>query len=74
MAVLAAHGVTGEALADLAESMVRIRTVVAPRPGRTALFAEPYARLVAELTTRGWLPEPAAAHAYSRLTLDTADS
>ncbi|MEU9913066.1 FGGY-family carbohydrate kinase [Streptomyces sp. NPDC051001] len=74
MAVLAAHGVTGEALPDLAESMVRIRTVVAPRPGRTALFAEPYARLVTELTTRGWLPEPVAAHAYSRLTLDTADS
>lgn len=74
MAALAAHGVTGEALPDVAERMVRIRTVVAPRPDRTALFAGPYARLVDELTTRGWLPPPVAAHAHSRLTLDTADS
>ncbi|MEU6380301.1 FGGY-family carbohydrate kinase [Streptomyces sp. NPDC046909] len=74
MAALAAHGVTGEALPDVAERMVRIRTVMAPRPDRTAVFAEPYARLVDELTTRGWLPGPVAAHALSRLSLDTADS
>ncbi|MDN3022880.1 FGGY-family carbohydrate kinase [Streptomyces sp. S.PB5] len=74
MAALAAHGVTGEALPDIAGRMVRVRTVVEPRPGRTRAFAEPYARLVDELTTRGWLPPPVAAHAHSRLTLDTADS
>ncbi|MES5821094.1 FGGY-family carbohydrate kinase [Streptomyces sp. RG80] len=74
MAALAAHGVTGEALADVAERMVRVRTVVAPRPARTAVFAEPYARLVDELAARGWLPSPVAAHARSRLNLDTAES
>jgi hypothetical protein len=47
--------------------MVRIHTVVEPRPDRTALFAEPYARLLDELTDRGWLPTPLATHARSRL-------
>ncbi|MDC2953488.1 FGGY family carbohydrate kinase [Streptomyces gilvifuscus] len=61
-------------LADVAERMVRVRTVVEPRPDRTALFAEPYARLVDELTARGWLPPPVAAHAHARLTRNTADS
>ncbi len=67
MAALAAHGVTGEPLADVAERMVRIRTTLRPNPERTALFAEPYARLIDELTQRGWLPTPVAAHAHSRL-------
>ncbi|MFK4100191.1 FGGY-family carbohydrate kinase [Streptomyces sp. NPDC019531] len=71
MAALAAHGVTGELLPDIAERMVRIHTILEPRPDRTALFAEPYARLVDELTSRGWLPAPVAAHAHSRLNGDT---
>lgn len=51
--------------------MVRIREVVRPRPGRTALFADPYARLVDELTARGWLSAQVAAHARARLDRDT---
>ncbi|GGL69756.1 carbohydrate kinase [Streptomyces fumigatiscleroticus] len=71
MAALAAYG-TGAAptLAEAAEGMVHIRTVLRPRPGRTALFAEPYARLVGELAARGWLPAPVAAHARARLHPD----
>ncbi|MGW0211035.1 hypothetical protein ACWDZ8_36540 [Streptomyces sp. NPDC003233] len=42
-------------------------TTVEPRPGRTARFAEPYARLVGELERRGWLPGAVAAHALARL-------
>jgi sugar (pentulose or hexulose) kinase len=72
MAALARHGTTGTPLAEAAEHMVRVRTVVEPRPGRTALFAEPYARLVDELTERGWLPAAVAAHARGRLARDTA--
>ncbi|WP_155057052.1 FGGY-family carbohydrate kinase [Streptomyces blattellae] len=74
MAALAAYGTGGgTSLAGTAERMVRIRTVVDPRPDRTARFAEPYARLVDELEARGWLPSPVAAHARARLTMDTAD-
>ncbi|MFI5549674.1 FGGY-family carbohydrate kinase [Streptomyces sp. NPDC051738] len=75
MAALAAYG-TGAApdLAEAAEAMVRIGTTVEPRPDRTALLAEPYARLIDELTTRGWLPPPVAAHAHARLDVDTAES
>ncbi|MFJ9894918.1 FGGY-family carbohydrate kinase [Streptomyces sp. NPDC091280] len=72
MAVLAAHAETGVALADTADRMVRIRTVLAPRRSRAARFAEPYARLVTELESRGWLPAPVAAHA--RLNLENATS
>jgi hypothetical protein len=77
MAVLAAYGTETPRhlhLADVAERMVRTRTVLEPRPGRTASFAEPYARLLDELTARGWLPAPVAAHARARLDLDTAGS
>ncbi|MEU3937576.1 FGGY family carbohydrate kinase [Streptomyces sp. NPDC029044] len=75
MAALAAHGASGAgALADIAERMVRVRTVVEPRPGRTAVFAEPYARLVDALRDRGWLPGAVAAHAHSRLSGDTSAS
>ncbi|MGW2635435.1 FGGY-family carbohydrate kinase [Streptomyces sp. NPDC001348] len=75
MAALAAYG-TGAAptLTEVTDRMVRIRTVVEPRPGRTARFTEPYARLVDELRTRGWLPGAVAAHARVRLDRDTADS
>ncbi|KOG32409.1 FGGY-family carbohydrate kinase [Streptomyces resistomycificus] len=77
MAVLAAYGSaygTGpdRGLADVAERMTRLSEVVHPRPGRTALFAEPYVRLVDELTVRGWLPAPVAAHARDRSNRDTA--
>ncbi|MBK3570089.1 FGGY-family carbohydrate kinase, partial [Streptomyces sp. MBT62] len=71
MAVLAVHGTTGTPLAEAAERMVRIRTVLAPDRARTERFTEPYARLVAELESRGWLPAPVAAHARSRLNLET---
>ncbi|MFJ4279100.1 FGGY-family carbohydrate kinase [Streptomyces massasporeus] len=75
MAALAAYGASGaDALADVAERMVRVRTVVEPRPGHTPAFAEPYARLVDALRERGWLPAPVAAHAHSRLSRDTSAS
>jgi sugar (pentulose or hexulose) kinase len=75
MAALAAYGTgSGPGLADVADRMVRIGTVLAPDPERTALFAEPYARLVDELAARGWLPEPVAAHAHTRLDLNTSES
>ncbi|MDK1345277.1 FGGY family carbohydrate kinase [Streptomyces sp. 378] len=75
MAALAAYGASGSgALADVAERMVRVRTVLEPRPDRTAAFAEPYARLVDALRERGWLPAPVAAHAHRRLSRDTSAS
>ncbi|MEU6593404.1 FGGY family carbohydrate kinase [Streptomyces sp. NPDC046881] len=68
MAALAAYGTgAGPTLAEVAEGMVRAGTTVEPRPGRTARFTEPYARLVGELEARGWLPHPVAAHARARL-------
>ncbi|MFJ4631218.1 FGGY-family carbohydrate kinase [Streptomyces sp. NPDC088847] len=75
MAVLAAYG-TGEGreLAEVADRMVRIRTLLEPRASRTARFTGPYARLVDELETRGWLPTPVAAHARTRLNQDTSAS
>lgn len=75
MAALAAYG-TGAApdLAAAAEGMVRLGPTVEPRPDRTARFAEPYARLIDELTTRGWLPPPVAAHALARLDGNTAEA
>ncbi|MEU0254769.1 FGGY-family carbohydrate kinase [Streptomyces sp. NPDC006184] len=68
MAALAAYG-TGAAptLAEVAEGMVREGTTVEPRPGRTERFTEPYARLVAELEARGWLPGAVAGHARARM-------
>ncbi|MFF4396902.1 FGGY-family carbohydrate kinase [Streptomyces sp. NPDC001480] len=75
MAALAAYGMgAAPTLADVTDRMVRVRTVVEPRPGHTARFTEPYARLVDELQSRGWLPGPVAAHARARLDRDTADS
>ncbi|WP_327404066.1 FGGY family carbohydrate kinase [Streptomyces sp. NBC_01288] len=76
MAVLAAYGTGtgGIALSDVADRMVRIRTVLEPRASHTARFIEPYARLVDELETRGWLPTPLATHTRTRLNEDTIDS
>jgi hypothetical protein len=47
--------------------LARIDIRLEPRPARTALFAEPYARLVDEPAVRGWLPVPVAARARDRL-------
>ncbi|WP_033285857.1 FGGY-family carbohydrate kinase [Streptomyces sp. NRRL F-525] len=76
MAVLAAYGAGpgGRALSEVADGMVRIRTLLEPRASHTARFAEPYARLVDELETRGWLPTPLATHTRTRLNQDTIDS
>jgi len=74
MAVLAAHSGTGAGLLDTADQMVRIRTVLEPRRSRTARFVEPYARLVDELESRGWLPAPVATHTRRRLNQDTPHS
>jgi D-ribulokinase len=64
MAVLAAYSTSdGVPLAEVAESMVRIRTVVEPRPGGHERFAGHFTRLVDELERRGWLPAEVAAHA-----------
>ncbi|MFD0853181.1 FGGY-family carbohydrate kinase, partial [Actinomadura adrarensis] len=64
MAVLAAYGTTSDrSPAEVAESMVRIRRVVEPRPGMTERFKAPYNRLVDELEQRGWLPSEVAGHA-----------
>jgi len=71
MAALAAYGTGAGSLVDITDHMVRIETALDPRPSRTALFAEPYARLVDELTARGWLPTPLAHHAHARLRADT---
>ncbi|MEW1720434.1 FGGY family carbohydrate kinase [Streptomyces sp. NPDC093109] len=60
MAVLAARGVTG---GSAPRGMVRIRTVLEPRPRVGARFAGPFATLVDALETRGWLPPAVAAHA-----------
>ncbi|WP_406477778.1 FGGY-family carbohydrate kinase [Streptomyces sp. NBC_01615] len=75
MAALAAYGMGAAAtLADAADRMVHVRTVLEPRPARTAAFADPYARLLDELEARGWLPASVAGHARARLDLDTAGS
>jgi sugar (pentulose or hexulose) kinase len=72
MAVLAAYATDPAAtLPGTADRMVRVRTLLEPRPVRTARFAEPYARLVDALERRGWLPSPVAVHARERLHADT---
>ncbi|MFC7266528.1 FGGY-family carbohydrate kinase [Streptomyces lutosisoli] len=75
MAALAAYGMGAAAtLADAADRMAHVRTVLQPRPARTVAFADPYARLLDELEARGWLPASVAGHARARLDLDTAGS
>lgn len=81
MAALAAYGMRADggasdvSLADTAERVVRIRTVLDPRPHHTARFTAPYARLLDELEQRGWLPAPLATHARTRLdTLGSPDT
>jgi D-ribulokinase len=64
MAVLAAT--PGRAPAEVAAEMVRIRTVIEPRPAAAGRFDEPYLRLVGELARRGWLPADTAAMVAGR--------
>jgi sugar (pentulose or hexulose) kinase len=64
MAILAAA--TGRKVANVAETMVRIREVIDPRPNRIEVFAGPYLRLVDELVRRGWLASNVAQHAHRR--------
>ncbi|MFE1962342.1 FGGY-family carbohydrate kinase [Streptomyces sp. NPDC059479] len=76
MAVLAAHGVrAGEVRADgvpaggeasllsTVRGMVRVRTILDPRPRISARFAGPFVTLVDALERRGWLPSETAAYA-----------
>ncbi|WP_031476827.1 FGGY-family carbohydrate kinase [Streptomyces bicolor] len=73
MAALAAYGAgAAPGLPEAAEAMAHIATTIEPRPDRTTRFAEPYARLIDELATRGWLPPSVAAHAHARLDMDTS--
>jgi len=64
MAILAAAA--GRKVANVAESLVRIREVIDPRPDRFEIFAGPYLRLVDELVRRGWLTSTVAQHAHRR--------
>ena len=67
MAILAAYGTTrSRPLAEVAESMVRIRSSIEPRPAMAERFAEAYLRLVDELGRRGWLPQELANYARER--------
>lgn len=60
MAVLAAHAVTGD---DAARRMVRIRTILEPRPEAGRRFDGPFVTLVDALERRGWLPSDTATYA-----------
>ncbi|MFE4826354.1 FGGY-family carbohydrate kinase [Streptomyces sp. NPDC056672] len=66
MAVLAAHGVrSGGEPSSLSavRGMVRVRTILDPRPRISARFAGPFVNLVDALERRGWLPPATAAYA-----------
>ncbi|WP_037782405.1 hypothetical protein [Streptomyces sp. HGB0020] len=54
--------------------MARIDIRLEPRPARTALFAEPCARLVDEPAARSRLPVPVAARARDRLRLPSGEA
>ncbi|MDX3850168.1 FGGY-family carbohydrate kinase [Streptomyces sp. AK02-01A] len=56
-------GPTGPTPLSALRGMVRVRTVLEPRPGAARRFAEPFGTLVDELERRGWLPSRTAAHA-----------
>lgn len=60
MAVLAAASEYG--LRCAAAGMVRVSAVLTPRPAVGARFDEPYARFVAELSRRQWIPPELADH------------
>ncbi|WP_262387324.1 FGGY-family carbohydrate kinase [Streptomyces sp. TRM49041] len=62
MAVLARAGTTTP-LGAAARDMVRLRTVVEPRPDHTLRLLESHLKLVDALEERGWLPPAVARHA-----------
>ncbi|MEV6110199.1 FGGY family carbohydrate kinase [Streptomyces sp. NPDC051940] len=64
MAVLAAT--THDTLDHAAAALVRADRTLDPRSSVTAAHLEGYLRLVDQLTARGWLPGPVAAHARER--------
>lgn len=68
MAVLARAGTTTP-LSDAARDMVRLRTVVEPRPEHTRRLLEKHLQLVDALEERGWLPTAVARHARRRAHL-----
>jgi sugar (pentulose or hexulose) kinase len=68
MAVLAASA--GQRISDIAKNMVRVRSVIDPRPGKFARFLESYIRLVEELERRGWLQAAVAANAKRRAGIE----
>ena len=64
MAVLAAS--PGRSAADVAAEMVRVRSVIDPRPGTAGKYDDAYRVFVTELEHRGWLQPDAATHARER--------
>ncbi|MFG2058456.1 FGGY-family carbohydrate kinase [Micromonospora sp. NPDC048930] len=66
MAILAAAA--DRDLTATAATMVRIRTVIEPRPGAPERFLPGYLRLVDTLERLGWLPAATATHARKRST------
>jgi D-ribulokinase len=64
MAILAAAN--GPKVTEVANSMVRIREVIDPRPNHAKRFLEPYLRLVDELAVRGWVTPALAQNAHRR--------
>lgn len=59
-ALLAACGVTGRKAADIAGDMIRIRSVVEPRPDYAGYFIPGYLAFLDALETRGWLTSDVA--------------
>jgi hypothetical protein len=53
--MLAAAGVTGQDLADVARAMVRIDCVTEPRTAARGAYDEAYARFVGACRERGYL-------------------
>ncbi|WP_267245136.1 FGGY-family carbohydrate kinase [Streptomyces sp. PR69] len=68
MAILARAGTT-HPLSATARDMVRLRTVVEPRPEHTRRLLESHLRLVDALEEHGWLPAAVARHARRRTQL-----
>jgi hypothetical protein len=48
--------------------MVRVRSVIDPRPGTAGKYDTAYRAFVTELEHRGWLQPDAATHARERTT------
>lgn len=65
--VLAATGVTGESAKVIAGRMVRISSVIDPRPGYVDRFRAPYLSFINALEERGWLASDVASHTRRNL-------